>query len=413
VLSNSSPSLYPPAVSHHPTRLLPSTGSPASLARLLSLLLGLLAGTASGTEPVGSLPTVTILVMGAPEAQPAVQALVEERRTRLPVTLRLAALPSPTGETGNGRELLGLERQLQEARRHYIDAEFASCLQSLGHEGVLPETLSAGHRQLVARLLLWRVACHVGMGQEKAAHAVAEELGILGLEIPADVGVLPPEVGRMMVRGAEAGAARARTMLRITSDFGPARVSLDGRSGVCLAPCSLEAREGRHVIRVDAEGRQPAVQIIAARGPELEVAFTTLPATPELAASQWTAHYAGSSAALDSTGSLSLLASALRAPRLVLLNAEPEQEGYRLRGTFTLDGRVAARTERRTAPKALEETVEGVLRDLLIQGRIVEPAPALYQRRDFWIAVGVVAVVAGASTAALLWKQPVRTEVGF
>jgi hypothetical protein len=225
--------------------------------------------------------------------------------------------------------------------------------------------------------------------------------------------VLPPEVGRVMVRGAEAGTARARTTLRITSDFGPARVSLDGRSALCTAPCALEARQGQHVIRIDAEGRQPAVQVITARGPELEVAFTTLPATPELAASQWTAHYASSSAALDSAGSVRLLSSALRAPRLVLLTAEPEQEGYRLRGTFALEGKVAARTERRTEPKALQGTLEGVLRDLLIQGHVMEPAPALYQRRDFWIVVGVTAVVAGASTAALLRRQPVRTEVGF
>ena len=167
------------------------------------------------------------------------------------------------------------------------------------------------------------------------------------------------------------------------------------------------------MLSVDAEGRQPAVQVIAARGSELEVAFTTLPAPPELAASQWTAHYAGSSAALDSAGSLRLLSLALRAPRLVLLTAEAEQEGYRLRGTFAFEGRVAARTERGTQPKNLQETTEGVLRDLLIQGHVMEPAPALYQRRDFWIAVGVAAVVAGASTAALLWKQPVRTEVGF
>lgn len=380
---------------------------------LYPLLLVLLAGTASGAEPASALPAVTILIMGAPETQPAVQALMEQRRSSLPVALRLAAVPSHTAETGDEGRLLELERRLQEARRHYIDAEFSACLQSLGDEGVLHQTLGAGQRQLVARLLLWRVACHVGMGQEDAARQVAEEVGVLRLEIPADVGVLPPEVGRVMVRGAQTGMARARTTLRITSDFGPARISLDGRPAVCTAPCSLEVLEGQHVLGVDAEGRQPAVQVIAARGAELDVAFTTLPATPELAASQWTAHYAGSSAALDSAGSLRLLSSALRAPRLVLLNAEAEQEGYRLRGTFALDGRVAARTERSTKPGALQETTEGVLRDLLIQGHVMEPAPALYQRRDFWIAVGVAAAIAGASTAALLWKQPVRTEVGF
>lgn len=167
------------------------------------------------------------------------------------------------------------------------------------------------------------------------------------------------------------------------------------------------------MVRVDAEGRHFAVQVISARGPELAVAFTTLPASPELAAGQWSAHYGESSANLDSAGSLRLLSTALRAPRLVLLTAEAEREGYRLRGALALNGRAAARTERQAEVKALHGTVEGVLRDLLVQGQVVEPAPALYQRRDFWIAVGVAAVVAGATTTALLWRQPVRTEVGF
>jgi hypothetical protein len=379
----------------------------------LALLLAALRVPPAEAEPASTRPAVTIVVMGAPEARAALQALIDQKHLDFPVLPRLEPPPSPVVEAGDDRELLELERQLQEARRHYIDAEFAACLQSLGHEGVLAHALSQGHRQAVARLLLWRVACHVGAGREEAALQLATELGVLGLEIPADIGVLPPEVGRVMVGGAEAAVARTRTTLRVTSDFGPARVSMDGRPGVCTAPCSLEALEGRHVLRIDAEGRQPTTQVLSARGPEQEVAFTTLPATPELAASQWAAHHAGASEALDSGGSLRLLSIALRAPRLVLLTAEPEQGGYRLRGAFALDGRVAARTERRTEPKELRETTEGVLRDLFVQGRLVEPAPALYQRRDFWIAVGVVAVVAGASTAALLWKQPVRTEVGF
>ncbi|MBN1204083.1 MAG: PEGA domain-containing protein [Myxococcaceae bacterium] len=388
--------------------------SPATLRRRhLRLLLGLLTATSAEAEPTNNLPALTLLIMGAPEARPTLQALSQEQRSGLPVALRLAEFPTARVDSEDEREPLELERRLQEARRHYIDAEFSTCLQALGHEGVLLQTLSQGHRQLVARLLLWRVACQVGMGRAEVAHQVAAELGVLGLEIPADIGVLPPEVGRVMVKGAEAGAARARTMLRVSSDFAPARVSLDGRFDVCIAPCSLQALEGQHVVRIDAEGRQPAVQLIAARGSALEVAFTTLPATPELAARQWTSHYGGSSASLDSAGSLRLLSSALRAPRLALLTAEAEQDGYRLRGSLAIEGRVVARTERRARPEALRGTADGALRDLLIQGRVMEPAPALYERRDFWIAVGVAAAVAGATTAALLWKQPVRTEVGF
>ncbi|KFA90473.1 PEGA domain-containing protein [Archangium violaceum] len=393
-----------------PRRLAPSARQRAFA---LSLLLALWGNASLAAEPTPSRPAITLFVVGAPEARTSLQDWLLGGPTGLPVTVRLAEPLSFTARRGDDSQLLEFERHLQEARRHYIDAEFADCLQVLGDEGVLPKALSQGHRQLVARLLLWQVACQVGSRREEAALQVASELGVLGLEIPADIGVLPPEVGRVLVKGAEAGAARARTTLRVTSDFGPAQVSLDGRFGVCVAPCSLDALEGRHVVRVDAEGRQRAVQVISAKGTELAVAFTTLPASPELAASQWAARYGALSADLDSAGSLRLLSNALRAPRLVLLTAEAEREGYRLRGALAIDGRVAARTERQARTKLLPETVEGALRDLLFQGRLVEPAPALYRRREFWLAVGVAAAVAGATTAALLWQRPVRTEVRF
>ncbi|ATB44885.1 PEGA domain-containing protein [Corallococcus macrosporus] len=401
-MSQSQPSIYR-------RRAWPSSPS----FRLAPLLLALWGAASSATEPPAARPSVTLFVVGAPEARASVQSWARERPPGLPVTLRLAELPASTTRPGGDVQLLEVERHLQEARRHYIHAEFADCLQQVGDEGVLSRTLSQGHRALAARLLLWQVACQVGLRREEAALQVAAELGVLGLELPADIGVLPPEVGRVLVAGAEQGAARGRATLRITADSSPARISLDGRPGVCMAPCSLEVLEGRHVVRVDAEGRQFAVQVISARGPELAVAFTTLPASPELAAGQWSANYGESLANLDSAGSLSLLSTALRAPRLVLLTAEAEREGYRLRGALALQGRAAARTERQGEAKQLHGTAEGVLRDLLIQGQVVEPAPALYQRRDFWIAVGVAAVIAGAATTALLWQRPVRTEVGF
>lgn len=407
-------SIYPLLVSLHPARALRRRALPSpGRFFVFSLLLGLWGDASAAAEPTSALPAITLFVLGEPQARASVQEWIQQRPTDLPVTLRLAELPSSTPQPGGEPQLLELERHLQEARRHYINAEFADCLQVIGNEGVLPKTLSQGHRQLVARWLLWQVACQVGLRREETALQVASELGVLGLELPADIGMLPPEVGRVLVKGAEAGAARARTMLRITSDFSPARISLDGRFGVCTAPCSLEVLEGRHVVRVDAEGRQLAVQVISAKGPELAVPFTTRPASPELAASQWAAHYGASSADLDSAGSLRLLSTALRAPRLVLLTAEAERDSYRLRGALAIDGRAAARTERQAELEVLHGTAEGILRDLLVQGQVVEPAPPLYRRRDFWIAVGVAAVVAGATTTALLWQRPVRTEVGF
>jgi hypothetical protein len=167
-----------------------------------SLLLGLWGGASSAAEP--ALPAITLFVLGAPEARASVHEWVQQGPSGFPVTLRLAELPSSTPQ--HDPQLLELERHLQEARRHYINAEFTDCLQEIGNEGMLPRALSQGHRQVVARWLLWQVACQVGMRREEAALQVASELGVLGLEPPADIGVLPPEVGRVLVgRGGRRG----------------------------------------------------------------------------------------------------------------------------------------------------------------------------------------------------------------
>src|SRR5207249_3731017 len=108
---------------------------------------------------------------------------------------------------------------------------------------------------------------------------------------------------------------------------------------------------------------------------------------------------------IDSAPSVRLVSKALRAPRLLLLVAEREAAGTRLRGTAAIDGDVAARAERVSDPA-------GLVRDLLVRSRVVEEPAPLYRRPLFWIAVGVAA--AGAATGTLIAATPhVRTAVNF
>ncbi len=387
------------------------TSNTSTPAAWLGVLLGLTGGASQAAEPPPpeSRPSITVLVTGpATTAQQVRSAL--PRATGFPVVLVESALPQLPAT--RPPEPLGLEPSLQRARRHYVDAEFPACLEVLGHERLLTGALAEGQRQTAARLLFWRAACHVGRGDTAAARAVAEELGVLGLEVPSDVEAASPEVGRVVAEAAQSGLARMPGALHVAADDFPGQVSVDGRPGLCATPCALQLPEGQHVVRVDVEGRLPAVQSVSLRAPGTQVTLHTTPAPPEVAAAQWNSHYAARGE-VDSAGALRLLSTALRAPRLVLLSAEPESSRVRLRGTLAMDGQVAVRAERGAEATRLPGAVEGLLRDLLTAARVVEPPPPLYKRPGFWVAVGAVALAAGATTAVLMHEPSVRTEVTF
>jgi hypothetical protein len=107
-----------------------------------------------------------------------------------------------------------------------------------------------------------------------------------------------------------------------------------------------------------------------------------------------------------------LLARAVRARRLVLLTSERWSRGNHLSGVLAVDGRVAARAERRQEGPASDAAVE-LVRDLLVQARLLEPAPGLLERPFFWVAVaGAVAVAAGV-TALVLYEPTTKTSLSF
>ena len=294
-----------------------------------------------------------------------------ETTTSLPVELRFADLPNaPRGAAGAG----DLDARLATARRRYVDADFGGCQEAIADAALIPGLLAAGRRPVAARVQFWRVACHVGAGVGDDAERAAQAFAVFGLETPPDVEATSPEVEAVLAGAQREVAGRKTVPLRITADLGGARVEVDGGARVCVTPCTVDLFPGDHVVAVSD--------------------FRTEPAPPELAAEQWTERFAGGTA-LDSAESLRLLARAVRAPRLILVTVEPT----RLRGAFAVDGILAGASERiRRDAGALPGEAPALVRDLLVRGRLLEPATPLYKRTWFWVGVGLTAAAAVAAT---------------
>src|SRR5262249_6243865 len=192
-----------------------------------------------------------------------------------------------------------------------------------------------------------------------------------------------PEVETELAKALERASKLERIAWRIGAKVEQGSISIDGRSAVCVVPCVVDVIPGDHVVKLDADGIVPAAKMVRADAGARELALEIRSAPPELAGAQWTARYA-SSTEIESAASVRLLATALRAQRLVLVAAEPQLRGLRLKGVFSIDGRVAARAERTIEAGEVEEQSWLLVRDLLVEGRIVEPAPPLVHRPPFW-----------------------------
>jgi PEGA domain len=316
--------------------------------------------------------------------------------------LSFAPAPTPPPSEPPARDL---SATLAAARRAYIDAEFRVCIERIAADALPFELAQEGDRQAAARVLFWRIACRVGAGSAADARPDARALATLALDVPADVDAVSPEVEALIAEARREIAGRPRASLRVEASAG-ASVSVDGRAPACVTPCTVDLPPGDHVVRVEAPGFVPTGRRVRLEPSGGTARFTLLDAPPELAARQWSIRYARGES-LDSAASVTLLARAVRARRLALLTWETG----RLRGALVVDGGIAARAERHGQDaSALAPTL---LRDLLVRGQLVEPAPSLVERPLFWVAVGGAVVVAAGVTALLLYDPPVTTEVGF
>lgn len=343
--------------------------------------------------PAGA-PAVTVVVEG-PSVEETKQSLSD---TTLPVTLRLEA--APTFEVAMPSSSAWPTR-LAAARSAYVTTNFSECLKQLEGDSAAAELLATGERLLASRVLAWRVACHTGARQPEPARAAATALSAFQLPLPEDVASMTPEVETILVRAQRDVGTRPMVKARIESTPAGASVELDGRPVACTTPCSMELLEGAHVVRLSADGYTPTWKLLA----RTDTPITLEPAAPELAASQWRKRLERGDS-LDSAVSLRLLSTSLRAPRLVVLASDPATPKL-LRGALAVDGQLLVRAERNGDP-------EGLMRDLLVRGQVVEEAPSIFARWPFWVAVGL-AVAAGVTTGVVLGTRDIRTriEVGF
>jgi hypothetical protein len=354
------------------------------------------------TAWAGEAPRVALIVVGANAAR-VEKAMAGSRD--LPVEVVVGHLPLAPAPPPDRSSLLPAARQA------YVNGDFAGCLSSLGSDGLVTEALAAGRRELAARLLFWRVACRVGSGALPAAEDEARRFAAFGLEVPADAAQATPEVEALLGRALKQAAGLGKLTLDV--DAPPLRtgVSLDGRPGACVTPCTLEVLPGDHLIALDAEGYLPVARLVAVRA-RAQVKLVVTPAPPEVAAAQWSARYGGSPL-LYSEPSTRLLARAIAARRLVLINAEGTGE-LKLRGTLAADGVVSAQAERTARTANLDAESRRLLRDLLVSGKVFEPAKPIYKRAAFWVplVLAVSAAIVSASIAATL-SPNIHTRVGF
>ncbi|HEY8208224.1 MAG TPA: PEGA domain-containing protein [Myxococcaceae bacterium] len=360
---------------------------------------------ASAALPSGAeRPTVTVAVAGPPGAAGRIDAAL--RAAPDPVRYHAVELPRPVppppAAVPGGA--------LAEARQAYVRADFGRCLASLGGADAATDALGgAGDSLTASRLLLWRAACALGDGDPRGAREAAESLAVLGLPPPPDVGSVSQEVEALLVQ--VRASPRPDVPVRIESSAPGAELVIDGRPQRCATPCTLPLPAGAHVVRVEADGYEPLVRRIAAAPPSVQVRLDLALASPEVAAAQWAARY-GPGAEPDTARSVRLLSTALRAPRLLLFSVD-EGRTLRVRAALVVDGAVAARAERVDVdPGQLEAAVRGLASDVLVRGRVLEPAPALQQRPEFWVAVGVAAAIA-AGTTAVVATRIVKTEIHF
>ncbi|HEY2747241.1 MAG TPA: PEGA domain-containing protein [Polyangia bacterium] len=354
------------------------------------------------TAWAGERPRVSVIVVGTEAAR--VEAAMAGSRD-LPVELVVEHLPQAPAPPTDRSSLLPA------ARQKYVNGDFAGCLQSLDGDGLMPELLAAGRRELLARVLFWRVACRVGSGALTAATVDAQQFAALGLEVPTDAAEATPEVESLLGRALKEAGGLHKVTLEVDAPPLRAGISLDGRSGSCVTPCVLEVLPGEHLIALDAEGYLPVTRLVTVKE-RTQVKLDATPAPPEVAAAQWSARYGGSPW-LYSEPSTRLLARAIAARRLVLINAEGSGE-LRLRGTLATDGAVRAQAERTARSATLDAESRRLLRDLLVSGKVFEPAKPIYKRAAFWVpvALAVSAAVISASIAATLAPN-IHTRVGF
>lgn len=365
-----------------------------------------LVGCAAKRKREGPPPGVTVILHGDQATRVAVRRELD--RAELPVELRFV---DPPNRTIAAPASPAIEPAIASARAHWVAADFDACVTELADEAVIDAALEVGERTTAARVLLWRIACHTGAGADELARAQAMTMATWDLPVPEDVGAMTPEVEATVGAAMTAVHEGPRATLEVRSNASDVPVRVDGKTSSCRTPCKIDLPPGDHHVALAGDGWVSTSRHVRldAKGTAVEVVLAA--AGPELASAQWTWRY-GNASTIDASGSMSLLARATRARRLVLLGSEGGAHG-RVRGVLATDGKIEARAERTGPSKKKTPPATAVMRELLIEGKVVAAPRPIYKRPVFWIAI-ILSAAAAATLTGLLTREPDhRTVVEF
>ena len=369
-------------------------------AMVLSALLAGCAPSAAGPAPVA------VVLRGSADLTARIRSELAKPDDDVAIRLTDVAPGRPAPVPGGDVEVA-----IAEARKQYLVPDVPRCIAALPPAAITGKLLAAGRLPTVARILFWRVACDVAANALDDARRHADEFAALDLEVPADADAASPEVEAVIGRAIRDASAAAPSTLRAISAGAPLTVSIDGRATRCVTPCSVSVRPGAHYLHSEADGIVSEDRSVAVHESRAEVRFSAPVAPPDIAAQQWTLRYAASPSS-DSLSSVRLLSQATRARNLVLLQADQRPSGTLLRGVLAVGGDVKGRAERTRSSGNIEDDVLPLVRELLVEGKVVE-SPSLTKRPLFWICVGVAAALAAGTTFLLTRPHSSRTEVRF
>jgi hypothetical protein len=317
------------------------------------------------------------------------------------VSLAVASLPEPARAPADDDH----EAAIAIARKAYVEADFPACRRALDPIDAL--ALLDGQRTIAARVLMWRVACHVGEGDRDGARRDATAIAVAGLALPPEISGVTPDVEAVIAEAASRVAKARTASLRVVANPAGARLSIDGSADTCITPCTVTLAAGAHRIGVAADGFTTTRRRVQLPD-ERSLAIELVEAAPPAIAAQLQLRIARG-AAVDDPATLALAARAVRARQIVVL-AATDGPPARLIGALYADGRVTARGERMgtLSPGAATD----LARDLVADGRVA-PAQPLWRRPRFWIIVGGVAALATSITAYVAFKPDPQSRVVF
>jgi hypothetical protein len=351
----------------------------------------LLALVVAGCGARGATPMHTAIVLGPDPAAGEIRARLATVRD-----VEVATLAEPTSLAPSPSDLHGHE--LARARKAYVDADFPRCRTTLAPIDAI--ALLARHRATAARVLMWRVACFAGEGNREAARKEALAFAAAGLEVPADVSQVTPDVEALLADATSQLAKAPPAPLRVRVTPTGARIAVDGGSERCVAPCTVMLAPGAHALSIAADGYEPVVRRVDVPG-EPELAVELADAAPPVIAAQLQLRI-GRGAPADDPATLALAGRAVRARRILVLGIQDT----RLVGATYHDGRVGARGERRATPGDAAALVDELLAKAV-------PATPLARRPVFWISLAAASALAAGITGYLLFRPDPESRVVF